>query len=641
MQNSIKNRIAIIRRLFPVQCALSIGIVSTASAAITPHIVLNRTTGVAPLAVFADATTTEGLTDNDNINAYFGWNFDRDGVEATGKHSLTRGFVAAHVYEKPGTYTIALTVVDRAGATASATAQITVSAFNGTTYYVASDGSNSAAGTSMSAPLATLDYALKQKAAPNTMILFSKGDRFTANGFTISGINGPVIVGPYVDPNKPSDQAPVLYSTAADGWGFIGLGSGTSDWRLMDLHVRGPHDRAFNINGATNILLLRIEADSVGRDFSTAGGANLFVFDCLMHDFGMLGGAGYGLFGDPFNQSAFVGNVSRRQQGGEHLFRTQSGSKMFIAYNDLDSVVNVMSAIQIRGSSSLAYLLGNRVVKDCGVHPQNSTSNEHESFCVVDGNTFINAGLAITAKHIGVRNNLFFNGNPSLDIHPIVGMSDSVTLLNNTCYGAVDNLVSGSATNVDIKSNILFSTTTDNWAAGLSSSGFTGCQIDNNLYYAPRRSGGALSFNGNGFSDWQTSGYDLHGKYGFDPLFVSTDRSSPDFLKLSAGSPAVKAGAKAGEAAPVFSDFNGASRAVGQATDMGARLFSATGVRTRIGDEKNEGFSLCRKEAATYDIRGRKSVYVAPPGSVRRAAGVLILRQSANRYILFGIVPKR
>ena len=153
------------------------GTVLSASAAIAPRIVPSCTSGVAPCAVFVDATSTGGLAGNDYINAHFGWNFDRDGVDPTGKHSPTRGFVAAHVYENPGTYTITLDVVDRSGATASATAKVVVSAFSGTTYYVAEGGSNAAAGTSMNAPLATSDYAMRQKAAPNTRILLRKGDR--------------------------------------------------------------------------------------------------------------------------------------------------------------------------------------------------------------------------------------------------------------------------------------------------------------------------------------------------------------------------------------------------------------------------------------------------------------------------------
>ena len=586
-----------------------------ASAAIVPRIVINCSSGVAPLAVFVDATGAEGLAGNDYINAHFGWNFDCDGVDPAGKYSRTRGFVAAHVYETPGTYTITLNVVDRSGATATASMQVAVLPFNGTTYFVASGGSNSAAGTSMNEPLATPDYAMQQKAAPNTRILIRKGDRFSVGAFTVSGKNGPVIVGAYSDPNRPSDQAPILFNNQ-DGWGFISFDNSASDWRMMDLHVRGmnvntsatPAQRGFSLAGA-GILLLRIEVDSMARDAFAGGGLNNFIFDCSLHDFG-----GYGYWCDPIGQGAFVGNVSRRQNGGEHLFRTQSGSKEFIAYNELSEVVNVMSGIQIRGNSSQAYLLGNRVEKDCAFHPQNSASEEHESYCVADGNTFINAGFGIAAKHIAIRNNRFFNGAISMDVHPLVGMSDSVTIVGNSCYGRrINELVSGSATSTMIKNNVLYTTTTDDWASGLSLGGAIGnYQIDNNLYYAPNKPGngnlwfvvGGVELGRSAFSAWQAAGGDVHGKYA-NPLFVSIDSSSMDFLRPSAGSPARGAGATVGDAAPVFCDFDGNPRAVGLPTDIGARLFGLSATIAQRSGPRSAQVGRFEENGRFYDVTGR------------------------------------
>jgi hypothetical protein len=617
-------------------------VATAASAAITPHITLNRSSGVAPLAVFADATATEGLAGGDYVNANFAWNFDRDGADSTGRHSSTRGFVAAHVYENPGTYAIALSVTDRSGATASATALIEVSAFSGTTYYVASGGSNSAAGTSMDAPLATPDYALKNKAGPNTRILLRNGDRFTVPAVNASGA-GPVIVGSYADPNHASNLLPVLVNNE-NGWGFISFDKSAGDWRIMDLAVTAPDNRAFSLAG-TDILLLRVSIDSVGKDFCYSGGPGHFVFDCSMRDFGFNGGAGYGLYGDTFSQSAFVGNVSRLQKGGEHLFRTQSGAKMFIAYNDIDSVVDVMSGIQIRGSSTQAYVIGNHVTKDCGIHPQNSTSAEHESYCVADGNTFINSSLGITAVHVAVRNNLFCNTVPEanypngavdLSVHPLVGMSDDVTILNNSSYGTPATFVTGSATNTVLKNNIFYSLTTYNYAAGVDLRNAAGnYRIDNNIYYAPKK-GSSLWFaiNGtiygqSGFGAWQAAGADVHGK-NIDPKFVSTDPASANFLTLAPGSPAIGMGAVAGDGSPVFCDIDGAPRASGQATDAGARLYG-TAVARRMAGGKVPATIPPRTGVSAFDILGRAIPLPArekSPGS----PGVIILRQANGVY---------
>jgi hypothetical protein len=299
--------------------------------------------------------------------------------------------------------------------------------------------------------------------------------------------------------------------------------------------------------------------------------------------------------------------------------------------------------------------MGNRVTKDCGIHPQNSTSAEHESYCVVDGNTFINSSLGITAIHIAARNNLFCNTIPEasypngpvdLSVHPLVGMSDDVTILNNSCYGTPANFLTGSATNTVIKNNVFYSLTTYDYAAGVDlGNGMSNYQIDNNIYYAPLKgsslwfTAGGVIIGQSGFTAWQAAGADVHGK-NVDPKYASTDPFSPNFLKLSAGSPAIGAGAAVGDGAPTFCDFDGSLRAAGQATDMGARLFSATGVRQAIIRHKSNPVTSHGTAAAVYDIRGR-SYPLTEFGSVRGATGIIILRQAGNRYVLKYLVPER
>ncbi len=214
---------------------------ATVRGAVTPQLDLSRASGVAPLAVFVDATGTAGLDGGDYVNANFAWNFDRDGADPAGRYTVTRGFVAAHVYENPGTYTIELIVHDRLGATATTTAQVVVTPFSGTTYYVATGGSNTATGTSMDTPLATPDYAFAQKGGPNTRILIRRGDRFTVPAISINNKAGPAMVGSYSDPDRPSTELPILFCET-DGWGMFSVGGTTNDWRFMDIHLRATTD---------------------------------------------------------------------------------------------------------------------------------------------------------------------------------------------------------------------------------------------------------------------------------------------------------------------------------------------------------------------------------------------------------------
>jgi hypothetical protein len=588
-----------------VACALQ--------AAIAPQLGLSRTTGVVPLAVFVDATTTGGLDGSDYINANFDWNFDRDGVDPAGRHTLTRGFVAAHVYENPGTYTIELTVHDRLGAVATATSQVVVTPFTGTTYYVATGGSNSAAGTSMTAPLATADYAILQKGGPNTRILLRNGDRFPIPPITVSK-TGPMIVGSYSDPSSPSSVLPILYCST-DGWGILSV-SGASDCRFMDIHLRSsftaiddanasPNQGAGGANSScSNTLFLRMEVDSVGRYGFGGDGRNTCIFDCYYHDYGT-----YGCYVDSLDHFAMVGVVSRRLTGGQHFIRYQTnGSKAFFAYNDIDQSGVNYDCVTVRGNTSQVYLLQNRLDLNLSMHPQYQGAVEHESYCVADGNLLVNGGIQVAAKHVAIRNNLLHDGGIGLSTYTNVGMSDDVTILNNSLYGYVNEMASGSATNVVIKNNILYASQADQWASGLSfSNALSNYQIDNNIYYAPNKNGYLWFSNGGtdwgrtaGFSGWQATGNDVHGRYA-DPLFLSVDSASPDFLKLKPNSPAIGAGA----VAAVFCDIAGTSRPAGQATDAGAWLYgSSAGVRE--AGRVSAGSSPALIGISVYNLLGRR-----------------------------------
>ncbi|HUW84794.1 MAG TPA: PKD domain-containing protein, partial [Phycisphaerae bacterium] len=85
----------------------------------------SRTSGIAPLAVFFDAVDpASGVlqpTDGDYASLGYAWDFgDPDaGTWSTNGNSrnTAMGYVAAHVYEQPGTYTATLTVTDTQGGT--------------------------------------------------------------------------------------------------------------------------------------------------------------------------------------------------------------------------------------------------------------------------------------------------------------------------------------------------------------------------------------------------------------------------------------------------------------------------------------------------------------------------------------------
>ncbi|MBK8478411.1 MAG: hypothetical protein IPL39_19630 [Opitutaceae bacterium] len=87
------------------------------------------------------------------------------------------GFVAAHVYDQPGTYRVSVDVYDRNGVHSAQETTVTVLPFTGTTYYVAANGLDSNPGT-IDAPWQTFRYALGRITGPNTRVLFRNGDIF-------------------------------------------------------------------------------------------------------------------------------------------------------------------------------------------------------------------------------------------------------------------------------------------------------------------------------------------------------------------------------------------------------------------------------------------------------------------------------
>lgn len=130
-------------------------------------------------------------------NATFEWDFGDTGS----KYNVTRGFNAAHVYTKPGTYTIKLTVTNSAGKVASKTTTVNVTAANRKVIYVSNSGSDSNDGSSASSAIRSFDKAASM-VGDNTEILFRRGDTFTTdNGMSITSDN--VVVGAYGDGSAP------------------------------------------------------------------------------------------------------------------------------------------------------------------------------------------------------------------------------------------------------------------------------------------------------------------------------------------------------------------------------------------------------------------------------------------------------
>lgn len=256
------------------------------TGAITLTNVPSRFNGVAPLAVFFDAagTTTTPSTPRPFHDLEYRWDFgDPAGSPVNGttwnagsrtgvsSRNTATGPVAAHVYETPGTYIVALSATDGTNTVSNSCAQIVVqdpdAVFVGTNTICVGATVTPTAGVGGCPLGATPVIQSNFATAINTYtltgrrVLFKRGDTFTAPTTGSLTRTGPGIVGAY-----GTGVAPVVQGNAT----ILNLSSTTTatikDWRVMDLEFDGLG-----------------QLGSVGID--TMGGINqVLIFNMNMHD---------------------------------------------------------------------------------------------------------------------------------------------------------------------------------------------------------------------------------------------------------------------------------------------------------------------------------------------------------------------
>lgn len=247
------------------------------TVAITLSTAPSRFNGVAPLAVFFDATGT--TTTDPQIKPFhdleYQWDFgdyiiDQKGIKVfnlsppdvgtstwnagsrpgVSSRNTATGPVAAHVYETPGTYIVALSATDGTNSVSNSCAKIVVqdpdAVFAGanTTCIGATSlpiqgvgGCPADANTAKQSNFAT---AINTYALTGKRVLFKRGDTFTAATSAAITRTGPGIVGAFgagVDPLVRSNALPNTYTSV------LTLSNrstpGIKDWRVMDMELDG------------------------------------------------------------------------------------------------------------------------------------------------------------------------------------------------------------------------------------------------------------------------------------------------------------------------------------------------------------------------------------------------------------------
>lgn len=329
-------------------------------------------------------------------DATFEWDFG----DPSGRHNRLNGFNAAHVYEKPGTYTVRLRVTDVAGRSSTASLAVRVVAPSRKVIYVSNAGSDNNSGLSTSSPVKTAAKAFSLL-ADNTEICFKRGERFDITAGVSIG-HSDVVIGAYGVGDLPT----LNWKGARDRSVMITLLGSARNVSVQDLRF----DSRFNS-----------DTDQTGMPYAIRAGGTALTF--VRNEFLNLGYA-INLNGKPTGvliadnsapletgirdyftwasgtQIALVGNrVANATR--EHVVRVSSAEQVLLAKNDFtnldrrgkgDRYDTAKGAIVVQ-MGQYAYVYGNKADGPTGVGPLGDADGlknpqQRFKFAVFEANDF-------------------------------------------------------------------------------------------------------------------------------------------------------------------------------------------------------------------------------------------------------------
>ncbi|HLV68383.1 MAG TPA: PKD domain-containing protein [Polyangiaceae bacterium] len=465
----------------PVPCFGHSGV--TRGGGIRLELEASRVEGVAPLSVVFDTvgTTGEDARDRPFHDLEYCWDF---GDPNSGRFTTTglskneaKGPLAAHVFERPGTYTVRVSARDRRGHVATRAVAIHVEdperVFAGERTVCLSargnfDGCPSGGKRVVGSSLSALAPHVKS----GRRLLLRRGDAFHGARLELN-LPGPVLIGAFGAGDRPRLTCP------EPAFELSGEPPHLSDLRITDLDVRGPllGSGLVEIDGKTSdLLLLRVRSAgmtsafmaSVGMiDHHRARSGNLsqdipdrvVVQDSEMRD---SRGGGTLLF-LAARRLAMLGN--RYESSGEHVLRITWADRALISNNVIGGASPGKHAIKLhapgfdeegigRGRVSERIVLSDNVFRGGGedwtvsIGPQNAQSDERVRDLLVERNLFlpgprVSIPLQLSGEDLTVRNNIFDRG-PRGDTCIAVGRrgieppSIRVVIVHNTCVSRGD-----------------------------------------------------------------------------------------------------------------------------------------------------------------------------------------------------------
>ncbi|NLF39938.1 PKD domain-containing protein [bacterium] len=547
-----------------------------------------RTNGVAPLAVFFDASaTTSEVTALPFHELDYAWDFGdpcAGAWETDGRsRNYEKGPVAAHVFVSAGTYNVQLTVRDMAGGVASRTIPIVVmdtdAAFPGTNTVCIS-----ASGDSTGAPAGALQVtsasftAAQPYIRQGARILFRRGETWVATaGLSIVAL-GPGMIGSFGAGAPPR----IVATNNLTFFSFSNRVPKCDDWRVADFELDGAQFAGSSACGAggtaSRLLLLRVAAYDVHGGFSFPNSildynnANGYPGHTLYDQIALAGCSVRHLVGGSGGNGGYIaaqrfslqGCEMHDSTGAEHVLRMPWIMNGVIAHNNMSRQSPVKHLIKLHApgytNAGLGYLQyterviisDNRFVGNGAWSvtpgPQNSSGDERARDLLIERNHFVHStnvqvSLVIWARQVTVRNNIFdvTDGASrtaiSVSRRGIEPASTDVRIYNNTAYTGTGNVTLVSIAAVTTNTTVI-----------------------NNFVAAP--AGGATTINSG-------TGVNLAASHNLgtaSPGFAGAPPVAPEDFTLLPVSPAVNAGTDAA----VFDDYFLNGRPFNATNDLGA-----------------------------------------------------------------------
>ena len=545
---------------------------------VKPAVVPSRISGVAPLAVFFDATgTTASTTPRPFHDLEYRWDFGDPAAGATwaagsrpklsSRNSAT-GPVAAHVFEAPGIYTVTLTV-NTAKSSCVITVQDPDAVFSGASTICFSTSGDFTGCPAGAEQFKTSDFAAVTNAAnaynKTRRLLLRRGETWTAAKSAVLKASGPGIVGAF-----GAGAAPVVDAIVN---GVVLQLSGANDWRIMDLNIvgnGGTGQRGFrNTTVATRITFLRISTSNLAIGFLVDIGQSADMENTFA-DLNVVNSGSYGLFVGG-TRLAILGSIIRNV-GTEHIFRSAVIVKGVISNNEFSGGVAGKSIVKLNAPKNGTGLSEQIVISDNelqggGTHwtanlgPQSGNppnNNEIVRQAIVERNWFragarTQRALVINASEITVRNNICDMTRP--------GGTGA------TCFAVFTQGAEPAPDNVHVYNNTGYSADSGDFSfIHFADSTATNVTVQNNLASAPRSTRARMIHGTPASGLVQSNNSSDSQVVSLVPGWIVPAPKTPAEFKLGPESRYIDAGF----AVPVFSDFFRTSRPRGAQIDIGA-----------------------------------------------------------------------